>query len=138
MPFLCRGKINNLLELFHTLPLSLGIAEPCKDAPAVPQHPPPVALPTSHHAGHALPVASVPCQAATAVLSVGHPQNSTKPLQDPEERSCPISRWAAGRNRKFCRDTPGTSPLTACKWAWLEGIPPGFGPCSLCITFFSL
>lgn len=62
MHFLCRGKINNLLELFHTLPLSLGIAEPCKDAPAVPQHPPPVALPTPHHAGHTLPVAMSPAR----------------------------------------------------------------------------
>lgn len=31
--FLHRGGINNLLELFHTLPLSLGVAELCKDAP---------------------------------------------------------------------------------------------------------
>lgn len=40
------------LELFHTLPLSLGIAEPSKYAPAVPQRPPPKALPTPHHYGH--------------------------------------------------------------------------------------
>uniref|UniRef100_A0A803VKK4 Uncharacterized protein n=1 Tax=Ficedula albicollis TaxID=59894 RepID=A0A803VKK4_FICAL len=113
MPFLCRGKINNLLELFHTLPLSLGIAEPCKDAPAVPQHPPPVALPT--------PQCPLHSQAVTWLSTQRRWVCSTRPQLPPElhqtlpeECSCPTSCWAAGRNRSslgICLDTAATQAL---------------------------
>lgn len=42
-----RGDFFPPLELFHTLPLSPGTAEPYNYAPAVPQHPPTMALPTA-------------------------------------------------------------------------------------------
>lgn len=138
-----RGNKQSTVALFHTLPLALGIADPCKDAPAVPQHPPPVALPTPHHAGHTLPMASVTCQ-AVPWLGTQHcwmwasaqpsPQNSTKPLQDPEECSCSISQASPGICLAHLHSLHGLRY----QWAWLEGIPPGFGSHSLCITFFSL
>lgn len=67
-PFLCRGGINNLLELFHTLPLSLGIAELCKDCPSASS-----CSGTAHFTprwAHT-PMATVTCQAVdTALLGV--------------------------------------------------------------------
>lgn len=123
-----RGNKQSTVSLFHTLPPSLGIAEPCKDAQLSSAS---SSCGTAHSAHGQCHLPGCDMAGDTAQPS---PQNSTKPLQDPEECSCsflqPSRRWS----RKFFRDMPGTSPLTAClrdKWAWLEGIPAAFGSHSL-------